>query len=434
MTFPEVKDESFGKEQEEALDQKKVELEQDPRVEAVDYNYLRSSSYVPDDPRFTDQYALKKSGFTEAWEKARGEGARIAVVDGGVDADKVVAQKDFVDDDEEAEDASGGHGTHVAGIAASTDNGEGVAGGCPECELLVAKVLDSYQGYDSDIAEGITWIADNGASVINLSLGGLGSFKVLENAVDYAAKKGAVILGAAGNADTSVPDYPAAYPNVVAVAATGMDDERASFSNHGGWVDVAAPGVGILSTLPGGKYGSKSGTSMATPYVSALAGLLSGEGLSARDIRERIESGATDVGPEGQDPYYGHGRIDARASVEGGMSSDPGTTPDPRGCTVTGTEDDDKLRGTRGDDAICGLEGNDTIDGGGGNHTIYGGAGKDTLRGGKGEDTLHGGTGRDELDTRDGEAGDLADGGSGKKLCTADRGDEAKGCRSVKRG
>ena len=309
---------------EDALERKKDDLEADPRVESVDFNYLRKPSYIPNDPRFQAQYGLPKARFTKAWNQTRGGGVRIAIVDGGVDArhpdlrGKVVAQRDFVANDPVAEDSLGGHGTINAGIAAAaTNNRRGVAGGCPNCKLVVAKVLDQYGGYDSDVAKGIVWSVDRGAKVVNLSLGGEGSSRVLKDAVDYATSKGAVVVASAGNyAEYGNPRiYPAAYPNVIAVAATDSQDRRAPFSERGNWVDVAAPGVDILSTLPGGRYGKMSGTSMAAPYVSGLAGLLSAQGLTNSQVKGRMESRATDLGPKGKDLYYGYGRINAQAAV-----------------------------------------------------------------------------------------------------------------------
>ncbi|WP_166397850.1 S8 family peptidase [Rubrobacter marinus] len=285
----------------------KEKIEEEPGVAAVEYDHAREASYTPADPGFPEQWGLKKTGFRSAWDAARGEGVRIAVVDSGVAAGhpdlagKVVAQRDFVNGDGTADDDFG-HGTHVAGIAAArTGNGTGVAGGCPGCELLVAKTMQGRIGYDSDVAQGIIWAADNGADVINLSLTGPAPSGVLERAVDYAWDKGSVVVAAAGNSGDGTVQYPGAYSNVIAVAAVDRSENRASFSTMGGWVDVAAPGVGVLSTLPGG-YGYMNGTSMATPHVAALAGLLAEEGLSNQQIKHRIVSNTADLGPPAETP------------------------------------------------------------------------------------------------------------------------------------
>jgi len=312
--FPEVEGEPSGEVREEKLAGIKKELARDPAVESVDYNYLRTLSYTPNDPRFGKQWGLITPRFEGAWSRTRGGGVRIAVVDTGAQdyhpdlKRKIAAQRDFRHNDGRAED-SAGHGTHVAGtVAAETNNGIGVAGGCPACRLLIAKVFSPDVGYDFAIARGVTWSADRGAEVINCSFAGPGNSEALKDAIDHATRKGAVVVAAAGNGNTDRPAYPAAYPNVIAVAATDRYDRRASFSNRGNWVDVAAPGVEILSTIPGG-YDHRSGTSMAAPHVSALAGLLASQGHGPKAIRDRILRTALDLGPAGPDPYYGRGRI-----------------------------------------------------------------------------------------------------------------------------
>jgi thermitase len=316
LVFPKVKGESSGEVREKDLAKLKERLERDPAVKSVDYNYLRTLSYTPDDPKFDEQWGLIKPRFQDAWNRTRGRGVRVAVVDSGAAIrhrdlrDKIAMKRDFKHNDGTVEDRAG-HGTHVAGtVAAETNNGTGVASGCPACRLMIAKVFDPDAGYDFAIARGIRWSADNGADVINCSFAGPGVSDALKNAIDHATSKGAVVVAAAGNADTNEPKYPAAYPKVIAVAATTKTDRRASFSSRGSWVDVAAPGVNVLSTFPSG-YNLLSGTSMSTPHVSALAGLLASQGRSPANIRKRILRTAVDLGPNGRDPYYGAGRINA---------------------------------------------------------------------------------------------------------------------------
>jgi subtilisin family serine protease len=242
-------------------------------------------------------------------------------VDSGVysehpDIGRIIAQSDFVEGDAVADDDYG-HGTHVTGIAgALTNNGKGVAGGCFECGLLIAKVMGSL-GFttDSRIVSGINWSVNHGADVVNLSLGGSGDSSVLTTAVNRANALGAVVVAAAGNEGTNVPQYPAAYSKVIAVSATTTDGRLASFSNRGDWVDLAAPGTDILSTRMSGGYKTMSGTSMSAPLVSSLAGLLASRGMSADSIRQRMQTTAKDLGPAGDDPSFGHGRIDAYNAV-----------------------------------------------------------------------------------------------------------------------
>ena len=323
--LPEIEAEVVGLEaaepaegvREEKLADLKQELERDPNVRSVEYNYERTVSYTADDPGLRDQWALGKAGFERAWSGERGAGAKIAILDTGISgghpdlSSKISAQRDFIEDDRIADDANG-HGTAVAGIAAArTDNGTGIAGACADCRLVVGKVMDGDGvGYDSDIAQAITWAVRNDADVINLSLGGRVESNILKQAVDYAAEEGVIVVAAAGNQGIGSREFPAAYPSVVAVSSTDRNDERAPSSNFGSWVDVAAPGVGIVSTVPGG-YGLWSGTSMAAPHVAAQAALLSASGMDAERIRSNISKTAKDLGSNGPDPYYGAGRIDA---------------------------------------------------------------------------------------------------------------------------
>lgn len=320
ISLPWVKSERSRRMREDDLERIRQSLEKSPLVEAADYNYVRTASFTPNDKLFGRQWNMRVPNYPQAWDKTRGGGVKIGIVDSGIAArhadlkGKVAAQRDFVNGDGKADDRVK-HGTHVSGIAAAkTDNHTGVAGGCPNCKLVVAKSLGVFGGTDRDIAKGINWTVKRGAKVVNLSLGGPGRSTVLKRAVNRAWKRGAVVVAAAGNENTSKPSYPAAYSRAIAVAATNRFDKRARFSNHGKWVDVSAPGVDIVSTIPGG-YRSYSGTSMSTPHVSALAGLLSSRGFSKRKIRSRITATAVDLGKKGRDPYYGSGRIDAARAV-----------------------------------------------------------------------------------------------------------------------
>lgn len=208
-----------------------------------------------------------------------------------------------------------GHGTAVSGIAAAvTDNGIGIAGACPACRLLVAKDGDEVP-VDSASIRGIYWAVDHGADVINISSGSPQVSTAYERAVSYARNHGVLVVAAAGNEWRNRRTYPAAYPASVAVSAIDRTGTFATFSNRGSWVDLAAPGVGIQATVPGGEYQPVKGTSFSTPEITALAGLLSAQGLTDDEVRTRMQGTATDLGPRGDDPLYGHGRINAAAAV-----------------------------------------------------------------------------------------------------------------------
>jgi thermitase len=321
VSFPAIRRQASEAVRGRALARKLGDFGHKAGVVAVDYNYLRESYFMPNDPRLGNQWGLTSTRFRGAWNVAKGDGAKVAILDSGVysehpDIGRIIAQRDFVEDDAVADDDYG-HGTQVTGIAgALTDNGKGVAGGCFECGLLIAKVMGAG-GFttDSRIVEGINWSVSHGADVVNLSLGGPGDSSVLRTAVNRAYGRGAVVVAAAGNEGRNVVRYPAAYPEVIAVSATTAYGRLASFSSRGDWVDLAAPGTDILSTSKSGGYEMQGGTSMSAPFVSGLAGLLASQGMSAHSIRQHMQTTAEDLGPAGDDPRFGHGRIDADNAV-----------------------------------------------------------------------------------------------------------------------
>ncbi len=272
---------------------------------------------------------------TEAWQIERGaRTVPIAILDSGIDLShedlraKVARRVNF--SPAPTADDQLGHGTHVAGIAAAvTNNRVGVAGTCPRCVLFNVKVLGDDGGGDwAAIARGIAWAADNGARVINMSFGAYAESLTVRDAVDYAWVRGVVLTAAAGNDGENWGFYPAAFPRVIAVAATDARDARAGWSNWGGnWVDLAAPGVDILSTATdrpstywpsAPKYGWLSGTSMAAPHVAGVAGLVWSTRLCARDandcVRSRLEATADPVGDTQQ---WRYGRLNACRAVGG---------------------------------------------------------------------------------------------------------------------
>ena len=220
-------------------------------------------------------------------------------------------ESNLVDDDH-------GHGTHVAGIiAARGNNGQGIAGMAWGSRVMIVKVLDQEgDGYYSEVADGLVYATDNGASIANLSLGGSQRSQLMEDAVAYANAHDTVVIAAAGNTGSAVL-YPAAYPGAVAVAATDQNDNHLSFSCFGPEIDLAAPGSLIYSTCLGDRYCFKSGTSMATPHVAGLAALVRSQspGYTAAQIVQHLRSTATDLDSPGWDEYTGWGRIDAHRAL-----------------------------------------------------------------------------------------------------------------------
>jgi thermitase len=332
-----------------------------PNVEYAEPNGIAYADETPVDPLYSQQWALNNTGQTgglkdkdidasQAWNVTTGaSSAAIAIVDTGVHethpdlAGHVIARQSWTTATSDPDDHFG-HGTHVAGIAAASANNivdghtEGISGVCPNCSLINAKACDDYGACPYDfVANGIlysvgcdirwpdgTCVGPLHANAINVSLSGTVPSHTLQDAVDKAWAGGAVLTCAAGNNGGTTAVYPAAYANCIAVAATDSRDQRASWSNYGrAWVDVAAPGVSIISTMiPSGNgffnssgYGQLSGTSMASPHVAGVAGLLSSRGLTRDQIRSRIESTSDRI--DGTGTLWSKGRLNACRAVGG---------------------------------------------------------------------------------------------------------------------
>ncbi len=256
----------------------------------------------------------------------KGTGVKVAIIDTGIDYThpdldaNYQGGYDFVNKDNDPIDDNG-HGTHCAGIVAAEDNTIGVVGVAPEANLFAVKVLDATgSGYVSDVVAGIEWAIGNETQVISMSLGSDAGTDTLHAACDAAYyDNGIVVVAAAGNdylrrgrAEFDTVDYPARYNSVIAVGATDSNDEKASFSSTGPDVEVAAPGVNILSTYPGG-YAYMSGTSMACPHVAGTAALVmvSEPAFTNMEVRQRLQATADDLGAAGFDYWYGYGLVDA---------------------------------------------------------------------------------------------------------------------------
>lgn len=284
---------------------------------------------MPNDPYFSaSEPYLSTIRLPQAWDLSHGsKGVTLAVVDTGVTpipdlSPQVLPGRNLIAGNDDARDDSvAGHGTLVAGVAAaSTDNGMGIAGAAWNASVLPVKVLDS-RGYGtaSRVAEGIVWAADNGARVINLSLGGAFDARMICDATMYAQSRGVLVVAAVGNGGDATLNYPAACPGVVGVSATDTHGDFAWFSSFGRDVALAAPGLDITSVMNSGGYGSGSGTSFSAPLVSGVAALLIAQHpeWSATQVAQRLEDTAQDRGPAGTDPYYGHGLLDAYAALGG---------------------------------------------------------------------------------------------------------------------
>lgn len=323
-------------------------LKNDPRVLYAEPDYQAKAYELVNDPYFVQNYqwGLYKidaaSPGVSAWNLTHGSpSVKVAVIDTGIDtahpdlAGKVVDSNNCTDSP--TSDDLFGHGTHVAGIiAADTNNGQGVAGVGYNTSLINAKSLDDTgSGYYSWIVNCLVWATDDGAKVINMSLGGSADSQALRDAIDYAYQHGVVLVAAAGNSGSSSPSYPAYYGKVLSVAATDINDNKPSWSNFGSWVNVAAPGVNILSTLPTHpnafnilNYGYLSGTSMASPHAAGLAALIFSLGsFTNSQVMTSIENNADKI--IGTGSLWQYGRINAYKSVLSLSSNNASLSPTP---------------------------------------------------------------------------------------------------------
>ncbi|MBU6413602.1 MAG: S8 family serine peptidase [Planctomycetes bacterium] len=313
-----------------------------PALEDIRLDRLASVAAVPNDPSYGLQYSLRNTGQSvegqtgttgididaeRAWNISTGNGQTfIAIVDTGIStthpdvALKVMERRNFTSTNATDSDDRHGHGTHCAGIsAARTNNSVGIAGVCWGCSLVGAKVLDDGgSGQWSWVAAGIQWSADvRGMRIISMSLGGGANDPAVEAAVTYANGRNVLVIAAAGNNYGGSVIYPAALPACLAVASTDNRDQRSTFSSVGPAVDISAPGTSVYSCYDNvsapNSYTYMSGTSMATPHVSGVAGLVVSinPNLTNVEVREILEESVIDLGAPGLDPTFGHGRISA---------------------------------------------------------------------------------------------------------------------------
>lgn len=320
-------------------------LEANPDVEWVEAVSEVKNLSAPNDPYYQYQWHLQNLHVAEAWEKTQGEGVVVAVVDTGVSENedgffKLLPGKDFVDGDNRPDDENG-HGSHVAGsIGQKSNNGIGCAGVAPKVSILPVRVLDANgAGDNTGVARGIIWAVDNGANIINLSLGSPMNSETVADAVAYAYENDVTVIAATGNDGfTDFIGFPAALDTTIAVGAVDLKNNVAFYSNQGKQIDLVAPGGdttadlnndgqtdGILQeTRMGGvwAYHFLQGTSMATPHVAGVAALVYANGVHDPDaIREVLTGSASDLGAKGWDPVYGYGLVNPVAAL--GMKRTP---------------------------------------------------------------------------------------------------------------
>ncbi|NJN66772.1 MAG: peptidase S8 [Chloroflexaceae bacterium] len=290
-------------------------------------NGVRSALRKPNDQLVPEQWSLENIQAFDAWNITTGSGVVVAVIDTGVSAShpdlvgQVLPGYNAILDNDDSDDTNG-HGTAIAGlIGAHADNTLGIAGVCWGCQILPVKVLDtSGSGRDADLVRGIRWAADQGVQVINLSLGGARESQSLQEAIAYAFNRGSVMVAASGNDHRlgNLTNYPAAYPQVIAVGAVGTNDGITSFSTTGSHIDLVAPGLSLWATAPGGDYGVFSGTSFSSGFISGASALVRSlrPDLGPSDVACILEASADDRGQPGKDPEYGWGRVNVFRALQ----------------------------------------------------------------------------------------------------------------------
>lgn len=304
-------------------------LTHNPHIKFVERDMLvEAEEVIPNDPNYSSAWHLPKIQAPTAWDSNQGDGVIIAILDTGVDAThpdlsaKLVPGWNAVSGNTDTSDIQG-HGTKVAGAAAAiTNNSLGVAGVAGAARIMPIRITNDSSGYAywSDIARGLTWAADQGARVANISYEATNSSSIA-SAAQYLQSKGGVTVVAAGNSSTD-PGYSDS-PYMISVSATDSNDAKASWSNFGYFVDVAAPGVSIWTTTKGGGYGAASGTSFASPVTAGVVALMmtANASLSPATFEQVLESTAKDLGSAGWDTYYGYGRVEAAAAVQSALQT-----------------------------------------------------------------------------------------------------------------
>lgn len=297
-------------------EEEKAKVEKDADVERVDPDTKFKA--FPDTAYAQSQvigWGISKVRAPSAWSRSRGTNVKVAIIDTGISRHTDLTISGGVNAIYRANPGNyndgHGHGTHVAGIVAATDNSVGVVGVGNRAKLYAVKVLnDSGYGYTSDIITGIRWAMVNGIQVSNMSFGSTQYNRSLQEAIDAAYSRGMLQVAAAGNYGLSILVYPAANRNVVAVSATNRSNTLASFSNRGTYIDFGAPGVSIYSTYKGNRYITFDGTSMAAPHLVGVAAIgirLLPRGTPANRIEPYLRRSVDDLGAAGKDTRYGWG-------------------------------------------------------------------------------------------------------------------------------
>jgi subtilisin family serine protease len=302
-------------------------LSRNPHIKFAEVDRRVRHELATNDPYLGSEWHLQKVGAPAAWDSSLGSGITIAILDTGVDAShpdlagSLVPGRNVYDGNTNTADVYG-HGTKVAGsAAAAANNGQGVAGVAGAAKIMPVRVSDTTGSATySAIAQGLTWAADNGAKVANISYVVAGSSAVI-SAAQYMKSKGGLVTTSAGNYGTDAGI--AATTSMIVVSATDSNDALAGWSSFGSFVSLSAPGVGIYTTVSGGGYGSASGTSFSAPITAGAVALMMSvkPALSNTTVEKLLFSTALDLGAAGRDVYFGYGRLDASAAVAAALNA-----------------------------------------------------------------------------------------------------------------
>lgn len=326
-------------------------LAKNPHIKFAERDMRVKADGTANDYYFSSEWHLTKIGATTAWDTSSGAGITVAVLDSGVDAShpdlqsQLVPGWNFYDNNPNTADVTG-HGTAVAGtVAAATNNSVGVASIAYGAKVMPVRISDTTgYAYFSTTANALTWAADQGAKVANISYSGMAGSSTVQSAAQYLKNKGGETVVSAGNAGAN--EGYSASSSLLAVSATDSNDVLTSWSSYGNYVDLSAPGLNILSTESGGAYCSCWGTSFSSPIVAATVALMMAAhpGIAPSTIENLLFSTATDLGSPGWDMYYGWGRVNAAAAVQAAKTASTGDTTPPtvsltaptNGSTVSG--------------------------------------------------------------------------------------------------
>ncbi|MET0519838.1 MAG: S8 family serine peptidase [Burkholderiaceae bacterium] len=317
-------------------------LSHHPHLKFAELDRRIAPALAVSDPYMGSEWHLGKIGADTAWDTSQGAGSTIAILDTGIDgshpdlAARMVPGWNIYDNNADTSDVNG-HGTAVAGAAAaSSNNALGVAAVAGQARLMPIRIADANAyAYWSTVAQGLTWAADHGAKVANISYGGVSGSLTVQNAAQYMKNKGGLVVAAAGN--NGIDEGIAPTSTMITVSATDSNDVRTSWSSYGSFVSISAPGQDIWTTTRGGGYQAWWGTSLSSPVVAGVLALMMSAkpSLDATQQEGLLYSTALDLGPAGRDPYYGYGRVNAAAAVRAAAAATPPADTQPPSVSIT---------------------------------------------------------------------------------------------------